>query len=233
MIKVLHKALNILEILSSSKKEVLTLNELSALSEIPKSTLAGILKDLCDLGYTEKDSVRGYKLGTMSYALGDSLKLDKHVTETLIKKAKEIYKRTKAHVAISTFKNYVRHSVIEISADGSNRAVLGANAGAVASATGLMLLAQLEDYKRESYLEYYSMPKRFSGIPEFNAYLNKIKEDGYVIYSVPGKKYAIAVPIKINGKYNFSLGLYYKKPPEDIIEGIKIFAKEIEDELNK
>lgn len=231
MIKVLHKALKVLEVMSQSKKDVFTLNELSNICDIPKSTLAGILKDLCEAKYLEKDAVRGYRLGVMCFSLTDRLNTPKEVIDVLISKAKEIHFKTKAHVAISTLKNYVRHSIIEIGADGETRSILGANAGAVGSATGLMLLAQLEDYKREAYLEYYNLPKRFSGITEFNGYLNKIKEDGYVVYSVPGKKYALAVPIFINGKAKFSLGLYYKTPPIDIIDELKAYAKDIEKEL--
>ncbi len=231
MIKVLRKALDILEIMSQSKKDVFTLNELSQLCDIPKSTIAGILKELCEAKYLEKDTIRGYRLGVMSYALSNRLNIDNAVIDILIKKAKEIHQKTKAHVAISTLKNYVRHSIIEIGADSSNRSVLGANAGAVGSATGLMLLSQLEDYRREAYLEYYNLPKRFSGISEFNTYLNKIKDDGYVIYSVPGKKYAFAVPVFINGKAKFALGLYYTQPTEYILDELKNFAHELENEL--
>ena len=233
MIKVLHKALNVLEIMSQSKKDVFTLNELANICDIPKSTLAGILKDLCDAKYLEKDAVRGYSLGVMCYSLSDRLNIDKEIIEVLIKKAKEIREKTHAHVAISTLKNYVRHSIIEIGAEGETRSVLGANAGAVGSATGLMLLSHLEDYKREAYLEYYNLPKRFSGIAEFNGYLDKIKEDGHVVYSVPGKKYAFAVPIFIDGKAKFSLGLYYKTPLIDIIDELKLYAKDIEEALKK
>ncbi len=233
MIKVLHKALNVLEIMSQSKKDVFTLNELSTLCDIPKSTLAGILKDLCETKYLEKDAIRGYRLGVMCYSLSDRLNTSKEIIDVLIKKAHEIRAKTKAHVAISTLKNYVRHSIIEIGADGDTRSVLGANAGAVGSATGLMLLSHLEDYKREAYLEYYNLPKRFSGITEFNGYLDKIKEDGHVVYSVPGKKYALAVPIFLEGKAKFALGLYYKTPPIDIIDELKAYAKDIEKALEK
>jgi len=233
MIKVLHKALNVLEVMSQSKKDVFTLNELANICNIPKSTLAGILKDLCEARYLEKDAVRGYRLGVMCFSLTDRLNIPKEVIEVLIQKAKEIHFKTKAHVAISTLKNYVRHSIIEIGADGATRSILGANAGAVGSATGLMLLSQIEDYKREAYLEYYNLPKRFSGITEFNGYLDKIKEDGHVVYSVPGKKYALAVPIFIDGKAKFALGLYYTRPPVDIIDELKLYAKYSEKVLEK
>ena len=59
MIKVLHKALNVLEIMSQSKKDVFTLNELANICDIPKSTLAGILKDLCEAKYLETTMLYG------------------------------------------------------------------------------------------------------------------------------------------------------------------------------
>ena len=95
MIKVLHKALNVLEVMSQSKKDVFTLNELANICNIPKSTLAGILKDLCEARYLEKDAVRGYRLGVMCFSLTDRLNIPKEVIEVLIQKAKEIHFKPK------------------------------------------------------------------------------------------------------------------------------------------
>ena len=66
MIKVLHKAFDILENMSAHKDRVFSLTELAEMIGEKPTTCANIVKTLCDRGYLCRAEPRGYALGPVA-----------------------------------------------------------------------------------------------------------------------------------------------------------------------
>ena len=234
MIKVLRKAFNILEILSSSD-EAISLAQIAEKSDIPPSTCAGIIKDLCETGYVEKDATRGYRLGRAAMKLTSKAVFNPEhskIFEEILPNLYEIYKQ---QTVITVFSNLVRYTVAAIDEKGRYLTECTADAGAIESATGLVLLASLPSYKREYFLSFYNLPNKFRSIQEFQDYLDNIAEEGYALHS-SNERNAIAVPIKDeNGNVLYALGVSFKNLPieEGALEKLRITANEIEEKIER
>ena len=73
MIRVIDKALNILELLASDITQEYPLGMIADALEMDKGTCSNIVKTLQQRGYVSQSAPRkGYKLGYMIYRLGDS-----------------------------------------------------------------------------------------------------------------------------------------------------------------
>ena len=70
MIQVIHRGLDILELIAQDRSRLYTLNEISTKLELNKATCANIIKTLVTRGYLEQEGrMTGYRLGSMSYML--------------------------------------------------------------------------------------------------------------------------------------------------------------------
>lgn len=69
MIKVLHKAFDLLEIMAAEKGKPFTLTELAAQINEKPSTCANIVKTLCERGFITRLEPRGYVLGPVAEGL--------------------------------------------------------------------------------------------------------------------------------------------------------------------
>lgn len=69
MIKVLHKAFDLIESVAANKDRIFTLTELSAMIKEKPTTCANIVKTLCDRGYLTHVEPKGYKLGPVAQGL--------------------------------------------------------------------------------------------------------------------------------------------------------------------
>lgn len=69
MIKVLHKAFDLLESVASYQDRVFTLTELSQMIQEKPTTCANIVKTLCERGYLSRVEPKGYTLGPLSQGI--------------------------------------------------------------------------------------------------------------------------------------------------------------------
>lgn len=237
MIKVLQKAIAILELLACSENQPLTLNEIAQKTDMPASTCVGIIKDLCNEHYIEKDPVRGYRLGIMSYCLGSGIPCNHRQVESILCALTQLNEKFSScieHIVFTVFKDYVRYSIVlEVSENGSRSITYRANAGALQSATGLLLLSYESRYQREAYLEFYNLPNRFNSVNEFHDYLDRIKENEIAFYAIPNQKNAVAVPVMTHGQANYAIGINVKgnSITPQLIEELQKAAKEIQSKL--
>ncbi len=232
MIKVLRKAFNILEILSSSD-EAVSLAQIAEKADIPPSTCAGIIKELCETGFAEKDQTRGYRLGIMAKNMAERPICPAEHVQAFSIPLRELFEKYSQQAVITKFANLVRYSVAGINEDGIFSSSSTADAGALESATGLVLLSSLPTYKREYFLSFYNVPNKFRSINEFHEYLDGIIKDGFAVHSSNSRN-AIAVPIRLGGEVIYSIGLSFKNKPIDdsALSSLKEAAEKIEKNLN-
>ena len=70
MIQVIHRALDILELIAQDRSRLYTLGEISTQLKLNNGTCANIIKTLVTRGYLEQEGRKtGYRLGSMSYLL--------------------------------------------------------------------------------------------------------------------------------------------------------------------
>ena len=69
MIKVLHKAFDLIESMSADKSRAFSLTELANIINEKPTTCANIVKTLCERGYLSKAEPKGYVLGPVAQGL--------------------------------------------------------------------------------------------------------------------------------------------------------------------
>lgn|GEM_PF-1360599 len=195
MIKVILKAMRVLEVISERGGEAVRLSELSqALGENP-STCAGIVRTLTNAGYLQKDPVRGYRLGVMSASLLHGDLYDAELLGMARVCMPELAAKEKLYLSLAVLRGKVRHSVLEVDARGAAVMQYSPNPNVFHSATGLMLAAHVSAPELDALMELYTLPRRFRSGEEFRQALYIIRAQGFCELARPGGVMAIAVPI--------------------------------------
>ena len=208
MIKVVLKSLNILEIVSANGRDPVRLSELAQqLGEKP-STVAGIVRTLTEAGYLQKDPVRGYHLGIMATTLTHSDLYKRNLLIAARKHVAEFARQNGLLLSLNVLRNNVRHTIMEVSDQGEVIMQARANAAVMNSATGLILLSHQPRHNQDEILEFYGLPRRFSGYEDFMHYLEEIKRAGYVEISRPVSRVAVGVPVWNDGQVVAGLGVF-------------------------
>ena len=195
MIKVVLKALKVLEIVSAAGNEPVRLSELARqLDELP-STLAGIVKTLTEAGYLKKNQLRGCQLGIMATTLTHGDLYQRNLLLAAEKTVPEFAQEHGLFVSLSIIRNNVRHTIMEANEAGQTLMLGRANAAVTSSATGLIVLSYEPRHKQEEILSYYGLPRPFTTYEDYMSYLERIRQQGYVEVVRPINRLAIGVPV--------------------------------------
>ncbi len=213
MIKVVRKALKILEIVSAAGSRAVKLSEISeALSEKP-STCAGIVKTMAEAGYLQRDPVRGYRLGILSAALLHGDLYDRALLTAARDRLPPLAAERRLYLSLAVLRGQLRHSLLEVDAGGQMVMQFKPNRNLVQSATGLMLLAHAPRAELDALLELYTLPRRFQDAEAFVRFLYLVRAEGYVELFRPHDVLALAVPVSRDGQAVAALGAMLR--PED------------------
>ncbi len=186
MIKVLHKALNILEVVANSS-EGLTLSEIASSIDEKDTTTSNIVQVLYKRKYLEKlPGKSGYKLGSSSYMLSDSS--GGMYGDTLREAASGVLtrltKETNAESVLTIWRNGDRHVLLRI--QDNNPITVNDKQGEAniyEKATGIMLLACRDENTIREYIKKNGLPSErdfpVSDEEEFIYKLEEIRKKGY------------------------------------------------------
>lgn len=237
MIKVLHKAFDLMESMSAEKNRVFTLSELSAMINEKPSTCANIVKTLCDRGYLCRAGKRGYLLGPVAQGLNYADAADSQLVERARISMNNLVRRYGASGVLAVLRRGKKKILDDYKGNGEliiNKTVR-ADRELYTTSTGLVLTMQektnLSPKKRMLIQQAYGTEEAFLQIRQ------KIQKDGYAALSLHPQVFEIAVPIYKNGDICAAIAVYLpefmisEREKETLIENLCKIAHDIEERI--
>lgn len=241
MIKVLHKALDILEYISNDKDKQYSLTEIAQAINEKTTTCSNIVMTLLERGYVERAGKRGYKLGAMAYKMVNMAGYN----ISLVEAAKEPLKRFANHIGadavLSVLKNRRKHALIRIESESIIRVDSSALdiSDPYLTSTGLLLLAYEQEEVVAGLMKQNGIPSIFSSQEEYIRFLSAVRTEGYLSMTIKKEVAEVAAPIIANGNVIAAIGVYmpqYKFTAEfgkSVIENILKTSDEISKKLSE
>lgn len=215
MIRVLHKAFDMLELLAAEPTRRKKLNEIAPRLHIHSATCANILKTMVSRDYVDQVAPRaGYALGPMIHHLarrsayrGDLTSVAEPLMAALAKKVNET-------VLLATLREGKRFIVAQI--DGKQTIQVDRNLffqdTIYQTATGRMLLAHLNERNLNALVSEQGLPgslwPQASSPSKLKAELEKIRRQGWVCHQPGNEVMGIAYPVSEGGNVVAALGLF-------------------------
>ena len=219
MIKVLHKAFDLLEIMAENKSKVFTLTELAEMIGEKPSACANLVKTLCERGFLAKSEPKGYVLGSVAEGLNYKTISDSRLIEGAREPMKALSLKYSASGILAVLRYGKKKILDNYSGEGDiviNKAVRE-NYELYTTSTGLVLSAHSEAPLSKSETEIiekaHGSTERFFEIKDF------IKKNGYVALSARPQVFEVAAAVYENGEICAAVAVYL---PEFLIsEGEK------------
>lgn len=239
MIKVLHKAFDILEFVASDD-EGKTLASISNNIGEKTTTCSNIVQTMLKRNYLERDKKGRYKIGIMAHSIVKSDSFDTTLcTVSKIYLDKLAY-NTHSQSVLSVYRNGKKFVLLRSNSDNPvciNDSTIEA-ADPYISTTGLLLLAYRPKNEIMEMIEENGIPVIFSDKEEFLETLIKIKEENINTKIFDKNIFEIAAPIYRGNEVVAAIGLF--KPrfnitlefEKDVIAKLKAAADNIINELN-
>ncbi len=215
MIRVLHKAFDMLELLAAEPAHRKKLNEIAPHLHINASTCANILKTMVSRNYVDQVTPRtGYALGPMVYQLarqgayrGDLTGAAEPLMAALARKVNET-------VLLVTLRAGRRFIVAQI--DGRQTIQVDRNLffqdTTYQTATGRMILAHLNERELNSFIAKEGLPgarwPEASSAASLKRELKTIRQKGFTCYRNTEDVMGVAYPIFEKDKVIAALGLF-------------------------
>jgi len=214
MIQVIHRALDILELITQDRSRLYTLNEISTRLNLNKATCANILKTLITRGYVEQEGrMTGYRLGSMSYLLTGNYSHKQELLSAAAEPMNQISGLLNEGCILAVLSDDKRIVLNEIKTIHELQVVNKKEKTAYSASTGRMILACLEKKEQREYIRKYGLPSLevWAGIEDEDDLLtefNKIKKKQLAMQISVAQIVGLAVPIFKDKKIIASLGVY-------------------------
>jgi len=215
MIRVLHKAFDMLELLAAEPARRKKLNEIAPGLHIHPATCANILKTMVSRNYVDQVAPRaGYALGPMIYQLahrgayrGDLTGAAEPLMSALAKKVNET-------VLLATLRGGKRFIVAQI--DGRQTIQVDRNLFSqdtiYQTATGRLLLAYLDERNLNTVISEQGLPAarwpEADSLSKLKVELEKIRRRKWVCHQTDNGVMGIAYPVSENSEVVAALGLF-------------------------
>lgn len=207
MIRVLHRAFDMLELLAADPTSLKKLNKIAPRLHIHPATCANILKTMVNRNYVDQVAPRtGYTLGPMIYHLarggayrGDLTSAAEPLMAALAKKVNET-------VLLVTLRGGKRFTVAQI--DGKQTVQIDRNLffqdTIYQTATGRLLLAHLSERNMEALIAGQGLPgsrwPEAGSLSRLKSELAKIRRRAWVCHQTDNGVVGIACPVSKDGK---------------------------------
>lgn len=237
MIKVLHKAFDLLESMSAQKSRAFTLSELSAMIHEKPTTCANIVKTLCDRGYLCRVEPKGYVLGPVAQGLNYVDAADTRLVEAARAPMQTLVRQYGATGVLAVLRRGKKKILDDYKSEGElviNKTVR-ADHELYTTSTGLVLTMQ---EKKPPTKEKAALVERtYGSLEAFLQLREKIKQDGYVAISLSPRVFQIAVPIFKNSEVYAAVAAYLpefllnEQEKQTMIQNLCAIAHEIEERI--
>jgi len=241
MIKVIHKALDILEYISHDKGRSYSLTEIAQAIDEKTTTCSNIVKTLFERGYMERVGKRGYKLGIMAYSIVNISGYNIDLVNTTKVPLKKLAEHINASAVLSVLKNNQKHVLLRIDSD----SIIQVNSSELdisdpyETSTGLLLLAYQPENLILELIKENGIPRIFASQQDYCNFLSSVRTDGYLSMTVKKEIAEVAAPIKLDGNVNAAIGVHmpkYKFTPDYrklVIENVLKISEEITGSLGR
>lgn len=214
MIKVIHKALAILEWIAEEPELLRPLSAIARRFNMHPATCAHIVKTLVTAGYLEKGGeARGYILGPMAFRLARRGPYRKDLVRVAEPLLAALARDTRESVVLSTMHNGRKLILCSV---GGNRdvqvnGVLILDDNIYQTATGRVLLAFLPEPDRQAIVASHGLPGNnwpaARTAVDLRQELDSIRKAGRVIHAPTPDVVFVAVPVMESGRVIAALGI--------------------------
>lgn len=221
MIKVIEKALNILELLASEQGRKFQLGEIADTLKMDHGTCANIIKTLAYRGYVQQDGPRmGYKFGYMPFKLTNSAINNEELTKTAREDIDRLGERLNETAILSCIKNDKRIVLYHTTPDRELIVRTNVDKSIYSANTGRVILANYTPAHLEKCIIRLGLPpeeewpeiyKSNNPRGELINRLTSIKSAGYEVHQDSNGIVGVAAPIFGGGHVLGSVGVYMPK----------------------
>ena len=213
MIQVIHRALDILELVSDEPGKPKTLTEIADQLNLNHGTCANILKTLVSRNYIEKlPGKKGYQLGLMATELSGKKNLRERLVSSARDEMERLTKKFNENTLLSVLKGNQRIAILRVNSHHQLQAVTPTEKDAYNSSTGRLLIAMLSDPELERFVRQYGLPAGEEGkcltMPLFLEEVRTIRKEKVVMHLPDDEIFGMAVPVFRNERVVASLSIY-------------------------
>lgn len=245
MIQVIHRALNILELVAKDRDKEYGLSEIADRLGLNHGTCANIIKTLVVRNYIEQvGKKRGYKLGLQAYYLTDNFSNKKELLRVSIDPMKILRATINESCILAIMKDNMRVTLHQELSTHELQAVTGnEEMNIYLTATGRMILANMTTVEQDLYIQKYGLPNNMwpevKNEEDLVTELRRIKEKQVSVHFADTHIVGVGAPIFKNDKIVASLGVYLPevrfnyKAQEQIFLEIAKTANQISEEMGR
>lgn len=238
MIKVLHKAFDLLESMSANKERVFSLSELSTMIDEKTTTCSNIVRTLCDRGYLCRVGRGGYMLGPVAQGLNYEEQADRRLSECAKEPMLALVEKHGASGVLAV----LRHGKKKILDDykSNSELVIGKTVRGdhelYTTSTGLCLTSRDGDFflpEKQGVIE-----ATFGSVGEMLALRERIAKDGYIAISLRPQTFEVAAIVQKNGEIYAAIAVYLpsifvdEEKKENLIADLCAMASVIEERIS-
>jgi IclR family KDG regulon transcriptional repressor len=214
MIQVIHRALDILELVSRERSKEFGLGEIADSLGLNHGTCANIIKTLVTREYLKQSGKkRGYKLGSKSYYLTGNYSHKKELLRFAVEPMISLRDKLNESCILAIRKDNMRVTLHkELSTQELQVITSGVEKNVYLTATGRIILAFLKPADRDNFIQRYGLPKEMwpevRNEADLIMELEKIKDEQLAIHFDGKHIVGIGVPIYKDNEVIASLGVY-------------------------
>ena len=237
MIKVLHKAFDLLESMSANKNRVFTLTELATMIGEKPTTCANIVKTLCDRGYLARVEPRGYVLGPVAQGLSFTDQLDTRLIEAAREGMSALVTKYGATGVLAVLRRGKKKILDDYKSEGDliiNKTVR-ADHELYTTSTGLVLTSREKpDFTPE---QKSIIIETYGSVYNMLVHRRKVISEGYIALTIRPRILEVATPILKDGEIHAAIAVYLPEfliredEKKKLIEGICSVAKDIQERI--
>ncbi|MGV8092987.1 MAG: IclR family transcriptional regulator [Mangrovibacterium sp.] len=214
MIQVIHRALDILELIAQDRSRLYTLSEISSQLKLNNATCANIIKTLVVRGYLEQAGRKtGYRLGSMSYLLTGNYSHKQELLAAATESINQLSDLLNESCILSVLKEDTRLVLYEVKSTHELQVINKKEKEAYRTSTGRMILACMEEKEQKEFIRKFGLPSSdaWSGIEDeedLMTELNKIRKKQLAVQTSKAQVVGVAIPVYKDQKIIASLGVY-------------------------
>ena len=237
MIKVLHKAFDILESMSADKNRIFTLTELSTMINEKPSTCANIVKTLCDRGYLCRLEPKGYMLGPVAQGLNYVELADTKLIENAREPMNKLIRKYGASGVLAVLRRGKKKILDDYKSESEliiNKTVRGDHE-LYTTSTGLVLTSMSKTTFSRTDSDIIN--KKFGSIENMLALRQEIVKNKYIAISLRPQILEIAAAIYNNNEIAGAVAVYIpeclisENDKENLIKEICEIASQISERI--
>lgn len=231
MIQVVHRALNILELLAKDRDRDYSLSEISNGLGLNPSTCANIIKTLLNRGYIEQQARKqGYRLGIQAYYLTGNYSNRKELIKVSIAPMRELRDKFNESCILSIMKENMRVTLHkELSSQELQVVSNQEEKNIYLTATGRVILAFKETDAQMEFIKKYGLPgSMWPGVKnekDLMDELNKVKQKQLSVHFDNNYIAGVGAPVFKNNEVIAAIGIYLPEVRFNYTMQEKIFTE--------